>query len=110
VLTLADMTRVLLILPRDVLDRARVFAGKATTALRLPVSLQIVLRATIEEGLKWQTDADIMANVERQAVLIRQIRSRGRRAPGGQATTGAPPAAGRRPPSRHRRPGRHKRT
>jgi hypothetical protein len=104
------MTRVLLILPRDVLDRARVFAGKATTALRLPVSLQIVLRATIEEGLKWQTDADIMANVERQAMLIRQIRSRGRRAAGGQATTGGPPAAGRRQPSGHRRPGRHKGT
>jgi len=44
-------TRVLLVLPQDVLDRARVLAGKATTALKLPVSLQIVLRALIEEGL-----------------------------------------------------------
>src|SRR3990172_1735188 len=32
--------------------RARVLAGKATTTLKLPVSLQIVLRAFIEEGLK----------------------------------------------------------
>src|SRR5262249_28214750 len=109
-MTLADKTRVLLILPRDVLDRARVFAGKATTALRLPVSLQIVLRAMIEEGLKWQTDADVIGNVERQAKLIRQIRSRVRRAAGGQANTGGPPASGRRHPSRHQRPGRHKRT
>jgi hypothetical protein len=106
--TLADKTRVLLILPRDVLDRARVFAGKATTALRLPVSLQIVLRAMIEEGLNWQTDADIVANVERQAKMIRQIRSRGRRAAEGQANIGEPPAAGRRRPSRHQRPGRRK--
>jgi hypothetical protein len=37
--------RVLLSLSQDVLDRARVMAGKATTALKLPVSLQIVLRA-----------------------------------------------------------------
>jgi hypothetical protein len=110
VVTLADKTRVLLILPRDVLDRARVFAGKATTALKLPVSLQIVLRAMIEEGLKRPTDADVMANVERQAMLIRQIRSRGRRAAGGQANTGRAPAAGRRPPSRHRRPGRREGT
>lgn len=38
----ANRTRVLLILPGDLLDRARVLAGKATMALRLPVSLQIV--------------------------------------------------------------------
>ena len=44
--------RVLVILPRDLLDRARALAGRATTSLRLPVSLQIVLRALIEEGLK----------------------------------------------------------
>ena len=43
-----DKTRVLLVLPAEVLDRARVFAGKATTALKLPVSVQIVLRALIE--------------------------------------------------------------
>ena len=43
---------VLLSLSQDVLDRARVVAGKATAALKLPVSLQIVLRALIGEGLK----------------------------------------------------------
>ena len=44
--------RVLLSLSQDVLDRARVMAGKATAAFKLPVSLQIVLRALIGEGLK----------------------------------------------------------
>ena len=47
-----NQTRVLLVLSQDVLDRARVMAGKATTTLKLPVSVQIVLRALIEEGLK----------------------------------------------------------
>jgi hypothetical protein len=47
-----NKTKVLLILTQDVLDRARVLAGKATTSLKLPVSLQIVLRALIEVGLK----------------------------------------------------------
>ncbi len=41
----AEKARVLLILPQDVLDRARVLAGKTTTTLKLPVSLQNVLRA-----------------------------------------------------------------
>jgi hypothetical protein len=40
----ANKTRVLLVLPGRSPDRARVLAGKATVALRLPVSLQIVLR------------------------------------------------------------------
>ena len=44
---LENKTRVLLILSQDVLDRARVFSGKATSTLKLPVSLQIVLRALI---------------------------------------------------------------
>ena len=47
-----NKTSVLLILSSDVLDRARVLAGKAAAALKLPVSLQIVLRALIGEGLK----------------------------------------------------------
>ncbi len=47
-----NKTKVLLVLSQDVLDRARGLAGKATTALKLPVSLQIVLRAAIGEGLK----------------------------------------------------------
>jgi hypothetical protein len=68
-------TRVLLILPQDVLDRARVLAGKATTALKLSVSLQIVLRALIEEGLKRDGDRTLLANVAGQAQAVRRIRS-----------------------------------
>ncbi len=75
----ANKTGVLLILSQDVLDRARVFAGKATTALKLSVSLQIVLRALIEEGLKRDGDAALLANVEGQAKAVRQIRSAARR-------------------------------
>jgi hypothetical protein len=69
-------TRVLLTLPQDVLDRARVLAGKATSTLKLPVSLQIVLRALIEEGLKRDGDRDLLANVAGQAQAVRRIRSR----------------------------------
>jgi len=79
----ANRTRVLLILSQDVVDRARAFAGKATTALKLPVSLQIVLRASIEEGLRREDNAALMANVEGQAKAVRQIRSVARR--GGEA-------------------------
>ena len=62
-----NKTKVLLILSQDVLDRARVFAGKATTALKLPVSLQIVLRALIGEGLKQEDHPARLANIEGQA-------------------------------------------
>jgi hypothetical protein len=72
-------SRVLLILPQDVLDRARVMAGKATTTLKLPVSLQIVLRALIEEGLHRDNDRSLLANVERQAQAVRRIRSLARK-------------------------------
>jgi hypothetical protein len=68
-------TRVLLILPQEILDRARVMAGKATTMLKLPVSLQIVLRALIEEGLKRDRDRTLLANVAGQAQAVRRIRS-----------------------------------
>ena len=71
----ANKTKVLLILPQDVLDEARVFAGKATTALKMPVSLQIILRALIEEGLKRDGDRNLLANVEGQAHAVRRIRS-----------------------------------
>ena len=70
-----NKTRVLLILRQDLLDRARVLAGKATTTLKLPVSLQIVLRALIEEGLKRDGDRNLRANVEGQAQAVRRIRS-----------------------------------
>ena len=72
---LTNKTRVLLILPQDVLDRARILAGKATTAFKLPVSLQIVLRALIDEGLRRDNDARLHANIEEQAKAVRQLRS-----------------------------------
>ncbi len=78
-------TKVLLILSRDVLDRARVFAGRATTTLKLPVSLQIVLRALIEEGLKRDDHAALLANVEGQAKAVRAKRSQARREGAGRA-------------------------
>jgi hypothetical protein len=68
-------SKVLLILPQDILDRARVLAGKATAALKLPVSLQIVLRALIGEGLKRDGDRNLLTNIEVQALAIRRIRS-----------------------------------
>ena len=75
-----NKTKVLLILSQDVLDRARVVAGKATTALKLPVSLQIVLRALIGEGLKRENNPALLANIEDQAKAVRHKRSLVRRA------------------------------
>src|SRR3989442_11138679 len=72
---LTNKTKVLLVLTQDLLDRARVFAGKATTALKLPVSLQIVLRALIEVGLKRDNHPALRANVEGQAKAVRHLRS-----------------------------------
>ena len=88
--------RVLLILPQDVLDRARVLAGKATTALKLPVSLQIVLRALIGEGLKRDDHPALLANIEDQAKAVRHKRGRAGRARGlvgdpGNLRLGPPP-------------------
>lgn len=74
-----NKSRVLLILPQDVLDRARVVAGKATTTLKLPVSLQIVLRALIEEGLKRDGDRSVLANIAAQSQAVRRIRSLARK-------------------------------
>ena len=71
-------TRVLMILPRELVDRARALAGRATMSMKLPVSLQIVLRALIEEGLKRPGDSALMANVGRQAETVRRIRSEAR--------------------------------
>jgi hypothetical protein len=77
-----NKTKVLLILPQDVLDQARIVAGKATITLKLPVSLQIVLRALIEEGLK-RDHPTLLANVESQAKAVRRLRSVARQ--GGRA-------------------------
>ncbi len=76
----ADKTRVLLILPQEVLDRARVFAGEATTKLKRPVSLQMVLRALIDEGLKRDGGRAILPNIEGQVEVVRRLRSRAGRA------------------------------
>ena len=78
-------TRVLIILPGDLVDRARALAGRATTSLRLPVSSQIVFRALIEEGLRRPTDPALLANVTRQAETVRRIRQEARRQPAGAA-------------------------
>ena len=75
-----DRTKVLLILPQNVLDQARVLAGKETTALKLPVSLQIVLRALIEVGLRRENHPALLAHVESQAQAVRHQRSVARRA------------------------------
>jgi len=85
-------TRVLVILPLDLVDRARGLAGRATASMRLPVSLQIVLRALIEEGLRRPTDPSLMANVSRQAETVRRIRREARRRPvgAGRGAAGRP--------------------
>ena len=96
---LEDRTTVLLILSRDILDRARVVAAKATINHKLPVSLQIVLRAFIEEGLRRSGDPGFVANVERQARAVRQQRSMARRRRG---EAGNARSQGGRPPARRR--------
>jgi hypothetical protein len=73
---LENRTRLLLILSQDLLDQARVVAGRATTALKLPVSLQIVLRALICVGLKRESHSALFANIESQARAVRQKRRR----------------------------------
>ncbi len=72
-------TRVLVILPQEFVDRARVFAGRATISMKLPVSLQIVLRALIEEGLKRPDDRTLLPKAARQAKTVRRIRTAARR-------------------------------
>jgi hypothetical protein len=74
----ANKTRVLLVLPQELLDRSRVLAGKATASLKLPVSVQIVVRALVEEGLKRSDDRAFLANIENQARAVRRIRSAAR--------------------------------
>ena len=77
--TKSGKAKILLILTQDVLDRARVLAGKETTALKLPVSLQIVLRALLAVGLKRDNRPALLANVEGQANAVRHQRSVARR-------------------------------
>ncbi len=89
-----DKARVLLILPQEVLDRARVFAGESITRLKAPVSLQMVLRALIDEGLKRDRDRAIVANIEGQMQAVRAIRSRGRRRRGGSPVPPERPRGG----------------
>lgn len=74
-----DRAKVLLILPQEALDRARVFAGEAITKLKGPVSLQMVLRALIDEGLKRERERTLLANIEEQMRAVREVRSRGPR-------------------------------
>lgn len=69
-----DKPRVLLVLSQGVVDRVRVLAGKATTMLKLPVSLQIVMRALIEVGLKKENHSALLASVEGQAKAVRDQR------------------------------------
>jgi hypothetical protein len=75
----ADETRILVILPRRLVDRARGLAGRATVSMKVPVSVQIVLRALIEEGLKRPKDSTLLENISRQAETVRRIRSAARR-------------------------------
>jgi hypothetical protein len=92
-----DRARVLLILPQDVLDRARVFAGEAMTKLKGPVSLQMVLRALIDQGLRRDRDRALLINIEVQMRAVREVRSRGRRpAVMARATRAGARASGRR--------------
>jgi len=90
-----DEARVLIILPQDLVDRARGVAGRATTSMKLPVSLQIVLRALIEEGLKRPGDDALLANVRGQAEAVRRIRSEARRPPAARNAKGAGAARSR---------------
>jgi len=103
---LENRTRVLLSLSQDVLDRARVVAGKATITFKLPVSLQIVLRALIE-GLKRDGHPAFLANVEGQAKAVRHTRSMARpaRAEGerGSLRSGSPHGLRGRGPRRRRK-------
>ena len=94
---LENATRVLLILSQDLLDEARVLAGKTTTALKLPVSLQIVLRALLEVGLRRENHAAVVASVESQAKAVHQQRRSGGRAGGGGTRPGRVPPPVARP-------------
>jgi hypothetical protein len=94
--------RVLVVLPRELLDRARVLAGRATTSMRMPVSLQIILRALLEEGLRRPSDPGLLANISRQALTVRRIRREARRRPTTARSSRRPARSSRRPAARSR--------
>ena len=96
----ANKTKVLLIVSQDILDQARVCAGKATTELKMPVSLQIVLRALIEEGLKRGNDRNLLANIQGQAHAVRHIRRVARQSASSDGARGNQRSAGPRQPRR----------
>ena len=98
-----DKTKVLLIVPQGALDQARGFAGEATSKLKRPVSLQMVLRALIDEGLKRDGDKAVLANIEGQVQAVRQIRSRAGREGSGTADQRTRPSGVRRTMSRRTR-------
>jgi len=98
-----DKTKVLLIMSQGLLDQARGFAGAATSKLKGPVSLQMVLRALIHEGLKGDGARAVLANIEGQVQAVRQIRSRAARRGSGTAEQRTRPSGVRRTRSRRTR-------
>jgi hypothetical protein len=83
-------------------DAARALAGRATTSMKLPVSLQIVVRALIEHGLRRPGDRTLLASIRRQAEDVRRIRTLARResARSGRRPASAPAGRGARPAPR----------
>jgi hypothetical protein len=50
-----------------------------TATLGLPVSLQVILRALIEDGLKRRNHPHLTANIAAHAKAVREARRRARR-------------------------------
>src|SRR5438128_2505544 len=101
-----DKTKVLLVVPREILDRARVFAGAATSRFKRPVSLQMVLRAFVDEGLKRDGDRAVLTNVEDQVQAVQRIRSAVGRAGSARRSERDRPAGASRRGGRHTVPAR----
>src|SRR5881296_3192296 len=99
---LTNKTKVLLLLPQNVLDQAQILTKKTTATLKLPVSLQIVLRALIEVGLKQEDRPVLLANIEDQAKTIRLQRSAARREWAGGELANLPSGSPRGPSGRGR--------
>jgi hypothetical protein len=66
------------------------------------VSLQIVLRALIEEGLKREDNPALLANVDAQAKAVRHIRRMARQAGRSEGVQGDGQPGSRRPTGRGR--------